>query len=74
MLLQALRGTRLPAVVVGRNYDRNYLRLCRDAAPPSSSAAALRDIFLTPDTMVVRGEVPSIRTGPAAAPGHRMCR
>ncbi|HKE01746.1 MAG TPA: glycosyltransferase, partial [Planctomycetota bacterium] len=34
MLLHALRSTRLPAVVVGRNYDRNYLRLCREAAPP----------------------------------------
>ena len=31
---------------------------CRDAAPPPSSGASLRDIFLTPDTMVLRGEVP----------------
>ena len=31
---------------------------CRQAAPPPSSGASLRDIFLTPDTMVVRGEVP----------------
>jgi GT2 family glycosyltransferase len=29
MLLHALRDTGLPVVVVGRNYDRNYLRLCR---------------------------------------------
>ena len=31
---------------------------CGDSAPPRSSGSSLRDIFLTPDTMVVRGEVP----------------
>lgn len=34
MLLHALRDTELPVVVVGRNYDRNYLRLCRRHAGP----------------------------------------
>ena len=33
MLLHALRDTGLPLVVVGRNYDRNYLRLCQRHAP-----------------------------------------
>ena len=33
MLLHALRDTGLPVVVVGRNYDRNYLRLCQRQAP-----------------------------------------
>jgi GT2 family glycosyltransferase/glycosyltransferase involved in cell wall biosynthesis len=33
MLLYALRKAGLPAVVVGRNYDRNYLRLCKEFAP-----------------------------------------
>lgn len=32
MLLHALRDTGLPVVVVGRNYDRRYLRLCRKHA------------------------------------------
>ena len=36
MLLYALRGTNLPVVVLGRNYDRNYLRLCRKFAPPGT--------------------------------------
>ena len=36
MLLYALRNTKLPVVVVGRNYDRNYLRLCRKFAPPNT--------------------------------------
>ncbi len=34
MLLHSLRDTGLPVVVVGRNYDRNYLRLCRRHAGP----------------------------------------
>ncbi len=34
MLLHALRETGLPVVVVGRNYDPNYMRLCREAAGP----------------------------------------
>jgi glycosyltransferase involved in cell wall biosynthesis len=34
MLLHALRDLDIPVVVVGRNYDRNYLRLCRRAAGP----------------------------------------
>ncbi len=33
MLLHALRDAGLPVVVVGRNYDRNYLRLCQRQAP-----------------------------------------
>jgi len=36
MLLHALRNTKLPVVVVGRNYDRNYMRLCRKFAPPNT--------------------------------------
>ncbi|MBI1849946.1 MAG: glycosyltransferase [Planctomycetes bacterium] len=36
MLLYALRRTGLPVVVIGRNYDRNYLRLCREFAPPKT--------------------------------------
>lgn len=36
MLLHALRDTGLPVVVVGRNYDRNYLRLCRRHAGPKT--------------------------------------
>ncbi|MFN0206382.1 MAG: glycosyltransferase [Planctomycetota bacterium] len=34
LLLHALKETRLPVVVVGRNYDRNYLKLCREHAAP----------------------------------------
>lgn len=33
MLLYALRGTKLPVVIVGRHYDQNYMRLCRRFAP-----------------------------------------
>ncbi len=33
MLLHALRDTGLPVVVVGRNYDRAYLRMCQKHAP-----------------------------------------
>ena len=33
MVLQALRDMDIPVVIVGRNYDRNYLRLCREHAP-----------------------------------------
>src|SRR5262249_12426576 len=32
LLLHALADTDIPVVVVGRNYDRNYFRLCRDFA------------------------------------------
>lgn len=39
MLLHALKQLDIPAVVIGRNYDRNYLRLCREHASP-------RTIFL----------------------------
>jgi GT2 family glycosyltransferase/glycosyltransferase involved in cell wall biosynthesis len=34
MLLHALKDTRIPVVVIGRNYDRNYLRLCREHGGP----------------------------------------
>lgn len=34
MLLHALRDLDVPVLVVGRSYDRNYLRLCRRAASP----------------------------------------
>jgi len=36
MLLHALRQEKIPVVVVGRNYDINYLRLCRKFAPPNT--------------------------------------
>jgi GT2 family glycosyltransferase/glycosyltransferase involved in cell wall biosynthesis len=36
LLLHALRGSGVPVVVSGRNYDRNYLRLCRAAGDPST--------------------------------------
>jgi GT2 family glycosyltransferase/glycosyltransferase involved in cell wall biosynthesis len=36
MLLYALRDTGIPVVVLGRNYDRNYFRLCRKYAAPST--------------------------------------
>jgi GT2 family glycosyltransferase/glycosyltransferase involved in cell wall biosynthesis len=35
MLLQALRPTDLPVVVIGRNYDRSYLKLCRKYGGPN---------------------------------------
>jgi glycosyltransferase involved in cell wall biosynthesis len=33
MLLHALRDTGWPVVIVGRHYDRNYYKLCRQHAP-----------------------------------------
>jgi GT2 family glycosyltransferase/glycosyltransferase involved in cell wall biosynthesis/tetratricopeptide (TPR) repeat protein len=33
LLLYALRHAKLPVVIVGRNYDRDYLRLCKKFAP-----------------------------------------
>ncbi len=33
LLMQALQGLGVPAVVIGRNYDRAYLRYCQDLAP-----------------------------------------
>jgi GT2 family glycosyltransferase/glycosyltransferase involved in cell wall biosynthesis len=36
LLLEALRDTGLPVVVVGRNYDAAYLRACRQVAAPGT--------------------------------------
>ncbi len=36
MLLYALRDSSIPVVVIGRNYDMNYLRLCRKYGSPKT--------------------------------------
>lgn len=36
MMLHALKNCGIPLVVIGRNYDRTYLRLCQRHAPPDT--------------------------------------